>query len=279
MTICVAALCKDRNQKDSGSVVVGSDRMVTFGNFLEFEHEIPKVSFIQPQIAVLVSGDALRGAKITDQVSRQQIQSGVSVEQMASLLANAYALCRDVQIETDLFRTRGITKAGFYAGQFTGISQQGQLFFAIDNAVQNFNYNVELLVAGLDDRGGHIFGIVNPGGTFIDVGQIGFHAVGSGGIHAVQYLIASHQSRLKSLEETLLAVFVAKRRAEAAPGVGSETDLWIIEAEEVTKLSDSQLETLEKLADEYFGPFQPKVFESVRKIYERESSQSSAPAS
>jgi hypothetical protein len=41
--------------------------MVTLGNFLEFEHEIPKVTFIQPKIAVLIAGDALRGSKITNQ--------------------------------------------------------------------------------------------------------------------------------------------------------------------------------------------------------------------
>jgi len=75
----------------------------------------------------------------------------------------------------------------------------------------------------------------------------------------------------------LLAVFVAKQRAESAPGVGKETDLWIIEPEQVTQLDRSQLETLEKLAQEYFGDYQTKVFERVREIYERNSDQSSAP--
>jgi 20S proteasome alpha/beta subunit len=278
MTICIAAVCKDRNGNDSRAVVIGSDRMVTLGNFLEFEHEIPKVTFIQPKIAVLIAGDALRGSKITNLVTQQQNVSGVSVEQTAGAIAAAYSICRDAQIENDFFRSRGITKSGFYAGQFLGISQhQGQLFFSIDNAVQTFIFNVELLVAGLDERGAHIFYIGNPGGMFTDFYQIGFNAIGSGGIHAVQHLIGSNQSRLKSLNETLLSVFVAKRRAESAPGVGNETDLWIIDDEKVTHLDESQLEKLEKLAREYFGDYQPEVIERVGEIYERDSDHPPAP--
>jgi 20S proteasome alpha/beta subunit len=188
----------------------------------------------------------------------------------------SYSLSRDAQIETDIFRPRGISKAGFYAGNFPGLSQQAQLFSSIDNTVQNYNYGVDLLVAGLDERGAHVFHIANPGGAFTDFYQIGYHGVGSGHIHAVQHLIASNQSRLKSLEETLMAVFVAKRRAESAPGVGTETDIWIIQDENVIHLDHRQLETMDDLAKEYFGDYQTEVFQKVRVIYERSDNQPDA---
>ena len=266
MTICIAAICKDRKGNDAGAVVLISDRMVTFGNFLEFEHEIPKVTFTQPQIGVLIAGDALRGSKVLNGVNQQP--SNTTVEQTANALASAYSACRDAQIEVELFRPRGITKSGFYAGEFSGISQQAQLFFSLDNAVQTFNFNVEMLVAGLDGRGAHIFSVGNPGGSFTDYHQIGFHAIGSGGIHALQSLIGFSQSRLKPLDETLIAVFIAKRRAESAPGVGNDTDLWIIEADRTVKLDDAQLGTLHELAEEYLGPYRLEVFEKVRSLYE-----------
>ena len=45
--------------------------MVTLGNFYEFEHEIPKVTFVQDKVAVLMAGDALRGSKIINHIMRQ----------------------------------------------------------------------------------------------------------------------------------------------------------------------------------------------------------------
>jgi 20S proteasome alpha/beta subunit len=47
-------------------------------------------------------------------------------------------------------------------------------------------YNAELLIAGLDERGAHIFFIGNPGGMSTAFYQIGFTAIGSGAIHAVR---------------------------------------------------------------------------------------------
>ncbi len=113
MTICIAAVCKDRNGNDSRAVVICSDRMVTLGNFLEFEHEIPKVTLIRPKIAALIAGDALHGSKVTNQIAHQQNSPELSVEQTANAIATAYATCRNDQIENDFFRSRGITKAGF----------------------------------------------------------------------------------------------------------------------------------------------------------------------
>src|SRR5205823_3860400 len=40
MTVCIAALCQEDGKPRA---VVGADRMVTLGGFIEFEHAVPKI--------------------------------------------------------------------------------------------------------------------------------------------------------------------------------------------------------------------------------------------
>lgn len=57
---------------------------------------------------------------------------------------------------------------------------------------------------------------------------LGFAYIGSGGRHAASQLMLDQYGPNTSTPESLLLVHSAKRRAEVAPGVGSETDLWIV---------------------------------------------------
>jgi hypothetical protein len=41
VTICLAAVCREDEET---RVVVATDRMVTLGGFIEFEHAIPKMA-------------------------------------------------------------------------------------------------------------------------------------------------------------------------------------------------------------------------------------------
>jgi hypothetical protein len=47
VTICMGALCNDRVAGDT--VVLASDRMVTWRNLTEFEHPVPKIYTITQQ--------------------------------------------------------------------------------------------------------------------------------------------------------------------------------------------------------------------------------------
>lgn len=58
--------------------------------------------------------------------------------------------------------------------------------------------------------------------------SIGFAAIGVGRGHASsQFMFAAH-TRFRPGPETLLLAFSAKKRAEVAPGVGRDTDMFII---------------------------------------------------
>src|SRR5262249_3889902 len=113
----------------------------------------------------------------------------------------------------------------------TFISQQHQmvpqLAEKIASELINFQMpEIQAIVTGVDATGPHIYLIDNRGATLRD--SVGFAAIGAGYWHSnSQFMFAGH-SRHKSVPQTLLLTYAAKKRAEVAPGVGEATDMiWI----------------------------------------------------
>jgi 20S proteasome alpha/beta subunit len=252
MTICLGALCAGANGTDASAVVVASDRMVTMGGITEFEHEVPKVTQIGDRIVVLAAGDALRGAQLINELRRDVHHGAQQLQNVAATAAALYAALRRQQIESEILSPRGITMQQFYQGLQQAMLPQ--LVINIDNLIGTFNYNLEVLIAGADDSGAHLYAITNPGGSYDDFQPIGYAAIGSGALHAVQSLIGMRQAPLRSLHETVFNVYASKRRAEAAPGVGRETDVVIIQANAITRVEQPVLQQLDTLYQEYQRP-------------------------
>jgi 20S proteasome alpha/beta subunit len=263
MTVCIGALCSSDGRSGAPSVVVASDRMVTMGNLVEFEHEIPKAIEITRHSVALIAGDALGGAQVArDVASQYSSKHDANVEEIVQALAHQYAMRRDEKIENAFFRPRGITKEEFYRG---GLQQRmlQPLAGQIDNHVASYNFGVEMLVAGADSERGHLYAITNPGGSSTDFRQIGFGAIGSGALHAVQALIGLGHSGNKSLNEAIFSVYTAKRRAEVAPGVGHDSDLLVITPMGTRRLPRDTMELLHTLFEEYERPFSPELRERI----------------
>ena len=70
----------------------------------------------------------------------------------------------------------------------------------------------------------------------------------------------------RSIEETLFAVYVAKRRAEVAPGVGTETDLEIITSSGIKKIDGGTLAKLDECYQQFQKPASKETIDSVRKL-------------
>lgn len=262
MTVCVGAICADLTGEADRAVVIASDRMVTMGGLIEFEHEIPKVTQITPRAVALVAGDARRGNRLVRDLSAAFQGGAPSVQQVAAQAALHYAALRREQLEIELFVPRGLTMEQFY----TELQQKlnPQITFNMDNYVAAFDYGVELLVAGVDDTGGHVFSIGNPGGGYNDSLPVGYLAVGSGALHAIQSLIGARHTGARSLDETIFAVYMAKRRSEVAPGVGHDTDLWVITKHGIYRLSHPELAQLDELIVAQQQPIRQELKDRVR---------------
>lgn len=253
MTICIGALCADLHGKPNQVVVAASDRMVTLSGFMEFEHEIPKAMPLSTKVVGLMAGDAIKGSRMQREVRHKLPSDEVSVQEIANHIVDLYVEHRRREIETSFFQTRGLTLDEFYKG---GVMQRILPTIAqfLDQESSSFDFKVSLLVVGVDGSGGHVLHVANPGGSYDDYEQIGYHAIGSGAVHALQALIGFGHTGHRTYGETLYSVYAAKRRAEVAPGVGKDTDMIVINSEGIYNVKPEEIDEIRKVYDECTPP-------------------------
>jgi 20S proteasome alpha/beta subunit len=257
MTICMAAICGDDDDAAGAAVVVAADRMVTMANLIEFEHTAPKSTAIGTRALALIAGDALTGTHLVREVAAEVAAAPMTVGQLAQALSVRYSETRNHHAEADILVPRGLTWTTFY-GQHQHLV--AQITMMLDQLLSQYNLGVELLIAGVDDGGGHISTLVNPGSRPLDNDVIGYGAVGSGALHALQSMISFRHGADCGLSETIFRVYASKRRAEVAPGVGKETDIWIIRSTGIKAVAPATIAELGTL----FADFETSTERTLR---------------
>ncbi|MCK4554727.1 hypothetical protein KAU19_07285 [Candidatus Parcubacteria bacterium] len=215
MTICLAAICNK-----GLNLVVASDSMITNRSLsIEFEHPTKKMTELSDKCIALTSGDALAHTELFDsvQVEIEKLKSP-TLKNIILKIKKCYQEMREEKIIEYYLIPRGFDNfAKFYQSQRIlnpEISQRIQF------QIEEYNYGLEILIAGIEDEQAHIYEIFDPG-TSKCFDSIGFHAIGSGVPHALNSLIARGCNQNTNLEECLIEIFEAKRMAEKAPGVGA----------------------------------------------------------
>jgi hypothetical protein len=245
MTICLAALCV---HDGAPRAVVAADRMVTYPGFIEFEHAVPKMAHATPFAVVMVAGDALIGTRLARDTAAALFATSPPLGEVAQRLAQNYESVRHQRLESQILSPRGLSLQSFYGAHQ---SLNPQITMLIDQAMNNYNLGVELLLAGVDPTGAHIHSIHNPGKADLQHDVIGYAAIGSGAIHAIQSMIGFRHSPGAGFKEAVFRVYASKRRAEVAPGVGVDIDMAVISGSGVRHLSDEELESLRVLYNEF----------------------------
>jgi hypothetical protein len=90
---------------------------------------------------------------------------------------------------------------------------------------------------------------MNPGGMEC-FNSIGFHSIGTGGIHAIGSLINSYSPKRNKIE-TIYSVYRAKKDAEVAPGVGELIDIELISGDKKIKCFEQDDEIIKGLEGLY----------------------------
>lgn len=267
MTVCLAALCADEGS-GAQAVVIACDRMVTWRGLTEFEHGMPKIENVSDRVVGLFAGDSLRGANLIQHLQLAMSDQSPSAEKVATVAGKVYETLREEQVQATIFSPRGVTMEEFYRGLQNQWIQS--LAANIDEQVRTYDYGVELLLAGADRIGAHLYMINNPGGGYDDYRKIGFAATGSGSIHAIQSMIGMGHDPTCPLPEAIYRVYVSKCRAEVAPGVGRETDLTVIMTKRPYRvdLGEDVLQALEDIRAERQGPPADEVGTRVARLLE-----------
>jgi 20S proteasome alpha/beta subunit len=236
MTICVATLCSDDSGNQGQALVLASDRMQTFGYGeirVEKEDASVKVFELGNGVVAGVAGDARKGSFIVEAGRRHATSSaGASVAAIADTMAAEVHRLRRLELEESVFGVRGLSMTAFYGGQQRELNDQ--IAAMLDSQAANWQFGVNLLVAAVDSDGGHLLTIGHPGPSAMNCTPNNHIAVGDGWPLALFTLRELGQAPNSSIARSLLNVYLAKRRAEAAPGVGTVTDLYVIRAGHTT---------------------------------------------
>jgi hypothetical protein len=136
------------------------------------------------------------------------------------------------------FRGRGGTLPAYLQPQ-PGIYQQ------LTVMASQWNLGVDIVIAGIDQSGCHIYYVGNPG-TSVCFDKIGYNAIGTGATHVAIKLALELQHPHSSLADTLLSVYGAKKASEVAPGVGQETEIKVISPDGVWPVPTELMEILKK---------------------------------
>jgi len=112
----------------------------------------------------------------------------------------------------------------------------------------------ETTVTGVDDEGAHLYLIQDraaltgsnlPGTTRCE-NAAAFVAIGGGSHHAYSQLSLANYDRFWPLSRALFLLYSAKRRSEAAPGVGEKADWFFITRDGFDRFHSTVVDELEK---------------------------------
>lgn len=247
MTVCIAAVCNLNIPGQLPLVVCASDRMITI-NDIEYEPDQTKLYFLASQTVALFSGDMQLHAVIVPRVMHRisivlAATKTVRVEEIAEIYAEEFAIYRRDRASKRYLAPLKLTIDNFSR------TQPQDLAFDLANKLLNAEVAAEAIIAGIDNTGAHIFKIHDPGiATCFDTPF--FACSGIGETHASsQFMLAKFEKRW-SLEKTLFLTYSAKRLAEAAAGVGKQTDMVIVRPgipEPIYALTKDDLDALERL--------------------------------
>jgi len=237
VTICIAAACERKY------VVMATDRMLTvmLPN-IEFETDYAKATEITKNCIAATAGSAIAHTPLFRDAGVEIAREGTKeIDRIVEITRNSYVKVRNKKLEEEILSPVGLNLQSFYQGNQ---ALQSQLVGTLIQNMQRYNYQLWILITGVDEKGPHIYRIENPGKVF-NYDTIGYHAIGSGELHAISTYIASGYGLNTTLQRGLAITYEAKKRSEKAQGVGAQTDMYVVTKNSVAYLPEEAIKVLD----------------------------------
>ncbi len=244
MTVCVAGLINWTydNGDIRKAIITASDRMLTVGEH-EYEPGQRKIGQLSPRILALVSGSiTVHAEAMGNTVSHLSASPTTDVGDVAEIYASYVRRYRLREAEQTYLAPLGLDAATFVAAQ--GTMAPGVVSDLVSQ-MQSHRIDAEAIVAGCDDLKAHLYHVDDRGFVTCHTDP-GFVSIGIGCNHANAEIMAANFSSWWPLARSALLFYTAKKRAEVAPGVGSETDICLINRHGMIVLPEP---TQQKIAD------------------------------
>jgi hypothetical protein len=211
-------------------VIGASDRLVTAGD-VQFEPNRPKIRVLTNSVVVMTAGDAWLQSEVLDGVTAD-VQAIVhadphewlTVRKVADLYCDRWAEIKRRRAEHVILKPLGLTTKQFLEEQG---SMDENIAKSLTNGLLEFDMpGTATLVTGVDATGAHIFAVYD--GVPMQTDSVGFAAIGIGSRHAESQLMLAKFAPDMPTSTAMMLVHLAKSRAEVAPGVGPDTDMFVI---------------------------------------------------
>ncbi len=269
MTVAIAAIC------DSGKcVVIASDQMHTdMRTLVNFETQASKLEQITPMSLLLSACDNTSTLRAIVNSVKPRIRElhETPIVRLAEMMRDGYRMVHLQQLDELLIvpslgpdyvrmRDNGVSLPDY-------LKNQPSTYERIVLQMSQHNIGVELLVAGIDRLGAHLFRVNHPG-VSQNIEQLGYTAIGVGKFHAATRLQVAAQTQFTDLNATLLNVYSAKRASEVAPGVGVKTEMAIINANGIWLSPAAVLDELGALYEKMEKRIENADFANLQELYE-----------
>lgn len=242
MTVCIGAICENGE-----AAVVAADKMVTFGapmNLTTQPQSLKKISQLTKNSVLLFSGTIADGEALVGRLgfAREDEQP---LAKVAEETKNAFAALKKSSAEDNILQP--LLGANYQQFQtLVAQSSSSQILQQVVAMLMQHNLQMDVLVAGVDESGAHLFVVTHPG-VLLKVDTTGYAAVGNGGLHAMIRMSLGRHEKVASLPDTIYNVYEAKKESQVAPGVGDLTDLAVVRRKGVRFADDKLLEALDKV--------------------------------
>jgi hypothetical protein len=149
-----------------------------------------------------------------------------TVAQIAEAYAGEFANLRRERAEKKYLTPLGLSTSTFLNNQTNLAPALAQKLM---EQLSSEDLDSAAIVTGVDQLGAHIFVVDDPGEA-VCYDLDGWAAIGSGWRHADLQFISDKYNTNCPFDEAFLLVYLAKKKADITPGVGTSTDLfWIVD--------------------------------------------------
>jgi 20S proteasome alpha/beta subunit len=241
MTVGIATICENGD-----AIIMAADRLTTLVEANQItEMDAKKLVPLTPQIAITSAGTMQDSEYVSERLRHaSNLLTHQSVYQVANRLRRSCARIRERQIEERIIRpSLAISFSEFSAACLT--NQLTTIAANVMDKVTGFKLNLELLVAGIDDSGAHLYWVNNQ--QVNSYSGLGYMAIGVGStLAAVSLARYGGSSSHWTTAEATYRVYEAKRLSQETNLVGGKTDMMLLsKGKEPEYLSDELIQLLE----------------------------------
>jgi hypothetical protein len=240
-------------------IIGAADFKLTAGD-VTFEPPTSKVRVLGWGVAALIAGDIDVQLELCARVAAK---APGTVREAVSLYGTEIASFNVSRAESSVLSKYGMTMRDFVDNQHNMTSHFVE---ELRVKMEDAQPRLQTIVCGVDGTGPQLY-YLDANGSESRHTEIGFSGIGDGGRHAESQFMFAKYTPTWLVEQSLVLLYSAKKRAEVAPGVGQTTNMFYIDGPRgVQPLNETLVRELERAYDEILETENVATKKAVQRI-------------